>query len=86
VPYSGLLVNFIEHIMETKSSQIEHQENFMEDVKKDPVSTPTYTKEEEGRAVRKLDWVLIPLLGVLYMLSYVDRGNIGNAYSKSSWP
>lgn len=77
-------MNVVEYIMETKTSQVEHQESFMEDVKKEPVCTPTYTKEEEGRAVRKLDWVLIPLLGVLYMLSYIDRGNIGNAYSESS--
>ena len=68
---------------ETKTNPVDHQENFMEDLKNDEASTPPYSKEEEGRAVRKLDWVLIPLLGVLYMLSYVDRGNIGNAYSMS---
>ncbi|KAL4881369.1 major facilitator superfamily domain-containing protein [Aspergillus karnatakaensis] len=40
-----------------------------------------YTPEEKTKAFRKLDWNLIPLLGVLYMLSYIDRGNIGNAYT-----
>ncbi|KAK0763349.1 hypothetical protein N5P37_004336 [Trichoderma harzianum] len=37
-------------------------------------------EHEEKRALRKLDWNLIPLLGILYLVSYIDRGNIGNAY------
>ncbi|KAF6798901.1 major facilitator superfamily transporter [Colletotrichum sojae] len=41
----------------------------------------TWTEEEEGQALRKLDWNLIPLLGSLYLVSYIDRGNIGNAYT-----
>ncbi|KAH7010283.1 major facilitator superfamily domain-containing protein [Ilyonectria destructans] len=40
-----------------------------------------WTPDEERRAVRKLDWCLIPLLGFLYLVSYIDRGNIGNAYT-----
>ncbi|KAI9928605.1 hypothetical protein MW887_001820 [Aspergillus wentii] len=40
-----------------------------------------YTEEEKTKAFRKLDWNLIPLLGFLYMLSYIDRGNVGNAYT-----
>ncbi|RSL55673.1 hypothetical protein CEP54_009221 [Fusarium duplospermum] len=41
----------------------------------------SWTPEEERTAVRKLDWCLIPLLGFLYLVSYIDRGNIGNAYT-----
>ncbi|EEU35450.1 uncharacterized protein NECHADRAFT_51188 [Fusarium vanettenii 77-13-4] len=41
----------------------------------------SWTREEERTAVRKLDWCLIPLLGFLYLVSYIDRGNIGNAYT-----
>ncbi|KAJ0415308.1 major facilitator superfamily domain-containing protein [Aspergillus carlsbadensis] len=40
-----------------------------------------YSDAEKKKAFRKLDWNLIPLLGVLYMLSYIDRGNVGNAYT-----
>ncbi|KAH6656621.1 high-affinity nicotinic acid transporter [Truncatella angustata] len=29
--------------------------------------------------VRKIDWVLIPFLALLYLLSFLDRTNIGNA-------
>ncbi|KAF3070851.1 High-affinity nicotinic acid transporter [Daldinia childiae] len=38
-----------------------------------------YTIEQEARVVRKLDWNLMSLFFVLYMLAYLDRGNIGNA-------
>lgn len=29
--------------------------------------------------IRKIDWVLIPFLALLYLLSFLDRTNIGNA-------
>ncbi|CCF36649.1 hypothetical protein CH063_01541 [Colletotrichum higginsianum] len=33
-----------------------------------------------GRAVvRKIDYRLIPIMGLLYLLAHIDRGNIGNA-------
>lgn len=35
--------------------------------------------EMEKRIVRKLDRHLLPLLGILYLFSYLDRVNIGNA-------
>ncbi|KAK2011564.1 MFS general substrate transporter [Colletotrichum eremochloae] len=35
---------------------------------------------ELGRAVvRKIDYRLVPIMGLLYLLSHIDRGNIGNA-------
>ncbi|BGP22421.1 hypothetical protein JCM10295v2_001300 [Rhodotorula toruloides] len=39
----------------------------------------TWTAEEEKRIVRKIDWRLMPLLWALFMLSFLDRSNIGNA-------
>ncbi|KAK6710049.1 hypothetical protein SNK05_004524 [Fusarium graminearum] len=33
-----------------------------------------WTPEEERLALRKLDWCLIPLVGSLYLVSYIDRG------------
>ncbi|KAF7531385.1 hypothetical protein G7054_g8918 [Neopestalotiopsis clavispora] len=38
-----------------------------------------YTPAQETRVVRKLDWNLMPLFFVFYMLAFLDRGNIGNA-------
>lgn len=37
------------------------------------------TPEEKHRALRKCDYRLIPLLGVLYLVAFIDRSNIGNA-------
>lgn len=31
------------------------------------------------RLIRKIDWTLIPFLALLYLLSFLDRTNIGNA-------
>ncbi|KAI1107336.1 MFS general substrate transporter [Jackrogersella minutella] len=39
----------------------------------------SYTREQEARVVRKMDWNLMTLFFVLYMLAFLDRGNIGNA-------
>lgn len=38
-----------------------------------------YTDEEEAAVVQKLDRKLVMFLGFLYMLSFLDRSNIGNA-------
>ncbi|EGX95801.1 MFS nicotinic acid transporter Tna1, putative [Cordyceps militaris CM01] len=35
--------------------------------------------QEVGRILRKMDWRILPFLAVPYLLSYMDRGNIGNA-------
>ncbi|EST09653.1 Major facilitator superfamily [Kalmanozyma brasiliensis GHG001] len=48
------------------------------------VDTPShgqvrYTRKEEKRLVRKIDFVVVPILLVLYLLSFLDRSNIGNA-------
>ncbi|GAA5835461.1 hypothetical protein JCM11251_005240 [Rhodosporidiobolus azoricus] len=44
-----------------------------------PKAALTWTAEEERTLVKKLDWNLMPLLWVLFMLSFLDRSNIGNA-------
>lgn len=38
-----------------------------------------YTRQEERKLVRKIDFVVVPILLVLYLLSFLDRSNIGNA-------
>jgi MFS family permease len=38
-----------------------------------------YTAEEEKAVIRKFDRKLVMFLGFLYMLSFLDRSNIGNA-------
>ncbi|KAK6954814.1 hypothetical protein Daesc_004783 [Daldinia eschscholtzii] len=48
------------------------------------VTTPEATLEsfadlDEKKILRKMDLRLIPMLAILYLLSFLDRGNIGNA-------
>ncbi|KAI0649702.1 MFS general substrate transporter [Trametes meyenii] len=40
---------------------------------------PILTADEERRLWRKIDLRLIPIATILYLVSYVDRSNIGNA-------
>jgi hypothetical protein len=44
-----------------------------------PGRAPSFTKEEEDKVIRKLDWNIMPLVFVLYSLSVLDRTNLGNA-------
>ena len=39
--------------------------------------------EEEKKLLRKIDMRLIPTVWFMYLLSYLDRSNIGNAYTVS---
>ncbi|KAI9148213.1 MFS transporter prlL [Paramyrothecium foliicola] len=39
----------------------------------------TWTEEEEKALVRKIDLYLLPCIWLMYLLSYMDRTNIGNA-------
>ncbi|KAH6883728.1 major facilitator superfamily domain-containing protein [Coprinopsis sp. MPI-PUGE-AT-0042] len=46
----------------------------------DSAFEPTYTTEEDRqRVLRKMDWHLLPFISFLYLLSFLDRSNIGNA-------
>ena len=38
---------------------------------------PTLTQEEEAALYRKIDWRLMPILTLMYLCSFLDRGNIG---------
>ncbi|UNI17029.1 hypothetical protein JDV02_003408 [Purpureocillium takamizusanense] len=59
-----------------KDSKIDH----VEDV--DPETDRQHDApepEEVKRVLRKVDWRVIPILGFLYIMCYMDRSNIGNA-------
>ncbi|KAL2784653.1 major facilitator superfamily domain-containing protein [Aspergillus keveii] len=42
-------------------------------------SATSFDEVEEKRIIRKIDWHIVPVLGVLYLMSFIDRSNIGNA-------
>lgn len=45
----------------------------------DARNIPRYDDPEVKRIMRKVDWRLLPPLAVLYLHSFMDRSNIGNA-------
>ena len=44
-----------------------------------PCKLPRYDDKETKRILRKVDYRLLPVLTLLYVLAFLDRGNIGNA-------
>jgi len=38
-----------------------------------------FSNVDEKKVLRKMDLRLLPMLALLYLLSFLDRGNIGNA-------
>ncbi|KAI1339186.1 major facilitator superfamily transporter [Xylariaceae sp. FL0016] len=39
----------------------------------------TFPLEKQKKAIRKVDWRLVPMLLFLYLITYLDKTNIGNA-------
>lgn len=37
----------------------------------------SFSKKEERAIYRKVDWRVVPMLSVLYLISHLDRANIG---------
>ncbi|EAQ91529.1 hypothetical protein CHGG_03464 [Chaetomium globosum CBS 148.51] len=44
-----------------------------------PATLQSFAHLDEKKILRKMDMRLIPMLALLYLLSFLDRGNIGNA-------
>ncbi|KAI1961918.1 hypothetical protein LOZ58_002995 [Ophidiomyces ophidiicola] len=51
----------------------------IDDVNEARRTVEAYTSDEAKRVLRKVDLRLIPLLAFLYLLAFIDRGNIANA-------
>ncbi|KAJ3960887.1 hypothetical protein N0V92_002441 [Colletotrichum tropicale] len=62
-----------------KGSDFVHQEVAGEFTPEDQAFLDNFPEDRKKRVMRKLDWRLVPLLGLLYLISFLDRANIGNA-------
>ncbi|KAG5751221.1 hypothetical protein H9Q70_006145 [Fusarium xylarioides] len=65
--------------VENKQS-FEHDDNII-DPKEDSMANDDYVpgSEAEKKLVRKIDLFILPMMWFMYLLSYMDRTNIGNA-------
>ncbi|KAF2015956.1 major facilitator superfamily transporter [Aaosphaeria arxii CBS 175.79] len=50
-----------------------------EENESDTASHQGFDEKATRRLLRKIDFALLPLLALLYLMSFLDRGNIGNA-------
>ncbi|KAL3963067.1 hypothetical protein ACCO45_000071 [Purpureocillium lilacinum] len=76
----------IHQVADTGATQTPEKQGSMTDVPLSHVKglgaqarSPEENKELEKRVLWKMDIRLIPMLALLYLLSFLDRGNIGNA-------
>ncbi|KAK9450218.1 major facilitator superfamily domain-containing protein [Limtongia smithiae] len=67
------------HVLSVETMKVDN--DFMEDTDAGAyaAATTVYSKEEERKYLRKLDLRLISLLAAVYLCSFLDRSNIGNA-------
>ncbi|RYP90219.1 hypothetical protein DL770_003682 [Monosporascus sp. CRB-9-2] len=59
-----------------EKARLEQQQ---EDISEGSLNSPPWTEAEERTVRRKLDWQVVPLVTLLYLLCFLDRSNIGNA-------
>ncbi|KAL7814927.1 MFS general substrate transporter [Trichoderma aethiopicum] len=64
-----------------KSSQIRIIDNFtvLGLSGEDAAFYNSFTEKQRKQIIRKVDWRLVPMLAILYLISQLDRANIGNA-------
>lgn len=55
------------------------QDGLVADAEASSLGPPTFEGVDEKAVLRKMDIRLIPMLSMLYLLAFLDRGNIGNA-------
>ncbi|KAF2100193.1 MFS general substrate transporter [Rhizodiscina lignyota] len=56
----------------------QYDEN-IEELVQTEVEVIELSEEEKSKVLRKIDWILVPQLTILYLLAFLDRSNIGNA-------
>lgn len=73
-------------VTDVNDPSVKEKENVIESTEKEILSTstdddslPSLTHPMEKKILRKMDIFLIPLMGLLYFLSNLDKSNIGNA-------
>lgn len=63
-------------VSDVEDRNTDHSGEEFEGKKRRAGSAPKYTVEEEGEVVRIFDRRLVPFLGLLYLLSFLDRSSM----------
>ncbi|KAH7083510.1 retrograde regulation protein 2 [Paraphoma chrysanthemicola] len=64
---------------DTKEGPVEMYEHSADEAQHVQSDSVEYTDAEARAITRKIDFRLLPVLTLLYLLSFLDRGNVGNA-------
>lgn len=61
-------------------SKVDHEEQILDDAQfKEERDVPAilqeFSKEDEKKLLRKIDWRLLPITGAIYCVSLIDRTN-----------
>lgn len=62
-----------------ENARIADRDDKISDQELAPANPSAYESLDEAVILRKMDIRLIPMLSILYLLAFLDRGNIGNA-------
>ncbi len=60
------------------SNDAEKSQSYLDEAPQEQ-TLPHVDKKLEKSVVRRLDCVVLPIVGMLYLLSIIDRSNVGNA-------
>lgn len=74
-------MNFQENNVSDSKSQVDDALKFL----RNHSETVSMTSTEEKALVRKLDWMLMPLMAVVYNLQYLDKTIRISPYPASRW-
>ena len=61
-----------------RSAEVYHTEHIIDDDKKS--ETPALTAAQIRRFVARIDLRVLPMLGIIYAVSIIDRINVGSRY------
>jgi sugar phosphate permease len=67
------------HLSENENGARRDDDKLSKEMGNGQVTMASFAHLDEKKILRKMDMRLIPTLAVLYLLSFLDRGNIGNA-------
>jgi hypothetical protein len=65
--------------MDASELAMEKKDTGSDDVEHPAIEEEEFVGIDEKKVLRKMDLRLIPMLTILYLLCFLDRGNIGNA-------
>ena len=55
-------------VLQEKPALVDSALNFLHET-----AVTTYTAEEEKALIRKIDWMIMPLMGAVYFLQFIDK-------------